>query len=204
MLILRQGRNQEAVKLKQLAKVVGKISSSIRALGQCIQIILRSIQQCMDEQVSKTGWDSSFFPPADLFINFESILESMDESNGQPILTSKTGISLNTLVPGCSQESLRLIQPPMMPAHTFGGVVASDTRDRMDFAFSVDQQGMEYQGIFLSSESGKSSGFRELLTIFRTVQNKISYFKTMEGNPIQIFYWLTDSQNTYYWFKSGS
>ena len=90
-----------------------------------------------------------------------------------------------------------------MSHQTLGGVMISDASDHMGFAFSVDDENFSFKETFTPEECEQSSGFRELLTIIWTIESNKKNFKSLSGQT-NIYYWLTDSMNTYYWFKSGS
>ena len=97
-----------SVQTRTLAKVVGKVVSSLRALGPAVRLLIRSSQQAIDSEVCKSGWDTVVTANVRMKEDLTELLSIIDEENGQPILTSKTGIPLNDLVPGCELTSSSL------------------------------------------------------------------------------------------------
>ena len=53
---------------------------------------------------------------------------------------------------------------------------------------------------FNAKEKRRGSGPRELFSMLETLQSRAEYFKE---NPSRV-YWVTDSQNIYYFLKKGS
>jgi hypothetical protein len=95
----------------------------------------------------------------------------------------------------------RLIRP-IRTGEQMGGVIAGDASDRASFSYSLHGQLFSTQTKFQEAEQNSSSGYRELLNIYNTLQVKGDIFKST--SEIKIYYWLTDSKNVYYWFRSGS
>ena len=97
-----------SLQTRTLAKVVGKVVSSLRALGPAVRLLIRSSQQAIDSEVCKSGWDTVVTANVRMKEDLTELLSIIDEENGQLILTSKTGIPLNDLVPGCKLTSSSL------------------------------------------------------------------------------------------------
>ena len=163
-LILSRSSSNQKLSLRGLAKVVGKLVASLRALGSGIRILLRSANKFINEQAELHGWDFMINLPREVIEDLNAIRESIDEENGHPIITSKTGVQLNSIIPEASADLLSPIKP-VSSHQTLGGVIASDASDKMGFAYSVNSTVLIASSMFSSSISEKSSGYRELLLV---------------------------------------
>jgi hypothetical protein len=95
----------------------------------------------------------------------------------------------------------RLLRP-VRTGEQFGGVIAGDASDVATFSYSLQGQLFASQQAFTETEKDCSSGYRELLNIDFTLQSKGQILGG--GEEVKIYYWMTDSQNVFYWFKHGS
>ena len=98
--ILSRALESSSIPARELAKVIGKVVSCLRALGPIIKIFLRSSQYALDKQVLLEGWDSEVELHHTIAGDIKFILDNIDEENGQPIFTSKMGSAPNCLVTG--------------------------------------------------------------------------------------------------------
>ena len=102
--ILSQAREKQPIQTLEMAKILGKIVSCVRALGQTIKIFLRSSQYALDRQVLQQGWDSVFTIPSNVAEEVLFVRDNIDSKNGQPIINSRTGITLNEFIQGTYHE----------------------------------------------------------------------------------------------------
>ena len=109
--LIHESENNSPITVRRVARVIGKLVSSIRALGPFIKILLRSAHQMIDAKIQTEGWDSTLVIQENIREDLVQIKNSLDEENGQPIVTSKTGISLNSLIPDSSTRSIGTIKP---------------------------------------------------------------------------------------------
>ena len=89
---------EDTIKAKELARVIGKIIASEKALGPIVRIMLRSTMVSLDYAVLSRGWDTYVNLNDTIKTDLQFISDNMDEDNGQPIVNYKTGISLNDLL----------------------------------------------------------------------------------------------------------
>ena len=66
-------------------KILGKIVSCVRALGQTIKIFLRSSQYALDRQVLQQGWDSAFTIPSNVAEDLLFVRDNIDSKNGSKL-----------------------------------------------------------------------------------------------------------------------
>ena len=98
--LLDQASDNKPVEARELARVVGKLVACDRALGPVIRIMNRSVQRVLDTEVLERGWETSIVLPNNALSDWQSVLENLDEQNGQPIFTSKSGVPLNSYAQG--------------------------------------------------------------------------------------------------------
>ena len=199
--IIDKGQSKEEISCREIAKIVGKLVSSVRALGNEVKILLRKTQFALDEAVLSHGWDSSLSLTEESLQDLAEIVQNLDQLNGHPIITSKTGITLNSLSVLDVNSPLLSEITPISHFQTFGGVVVSDASDKLSFSYSVTSGELVFQELFSEEECLKSSGFRELITIQKTIIRNLNYFTIQNDNLPRMYYWLTDSQNVFYWFR---
>ena len=136
--------------------------------------------------------------------------------NGQPILTSKTGVCLNEILRKISNSSNKIITdqevlsrlphprsgliPPSI-RETDMKVFASDSSDHTEFTYNVEKPGQVYFAEMSNEDKELSSGHRELKSVSNSVLNHPEYFESTK--PVKL-YWIVDSQNLYSWLKRGS
>ena len=80
----------------------------------------------------------------------------------------------------------RLIRP-IRTGEQMGGVIAGDASDRASFSYSLHGQLFSTQTKFQEAEQNSSSGYRELLNIYNTLQVKGDILKST--SEIKIYYW---------------
>ena len=140
--------------------------------------------------------------------------------NGQPILLSHTGVTLNQLL-GRFHPELNS-QVPQLPfqLHTdhpeppitglYRGpvtneevkdIIASDSSNFQEFAYSVRNPSFAFSQRMSLEESVMSSGMRELNAVVHTVENNNNQLYSPSA---ALIYWLTDSQNVCSWLEKGS
>ena len=108
--------------------------------------------------------------------------------NGQPMLTSKTGITLNQVLGKISNSTNRIITDqavlPQHPEPRSGlippnikeadmKVFASDSSDHTEFTYNVERPGQVYFAEMSSEDEELSSGHRELKSVSNSVLNHL-------------------------------
>ena len=91
---------------------------------------------------------------------------------------------------------------PLKQGEILGGIVSGDASDVATFSYSLQGQLFCSQNRLTDSEKEASSGYRELLNIEKSINENEGLLKSEK--EIKIYYWMTDSKNVFYWFKSGS
>ena len=86
------------MKVKFLAKVLGKMISSSPALGKIPMIFARMGYFALDQAVESNGWSSWVTISDELVNSFSQFLLHINLYNGHPILHSANSISLLSLV----------------------------------------------------------------------------------------------------------
>ena len=221
----------EPMKAKDFASVLGTINAGYKALGPISRILLRSSYSQLSSLVQPLDPSTGIFVPPNWKVNIRitdkivrelSLLKSqLSIINGQPITSVKTGITLDKILRKVSNEVNQAITHPDVIAvqpssSTFKAqtsnfppchkgmdmkVFASDSSDTTEFAFNVECPDQTFEAFMSTETQQTSSGHRELKSVLDCVLNHPNYFSS--DLPLKV-YWLTDSQNLYYWLRQGS
>ena len=147
---------------------------------------------------------------------FLLLRSQLEHINGQPILSSKTGVTLDSILEQVSNTSNQVIthsavraslpEPrsgliPPCPKKMGVKVFASDSSDSTEFAYNIEQPGQVFSSNMTLEETGLSSGHRELKSVLNCVLNHPEFFAATKPSKV---YWLVDSQNLFSWLKKGS
>lgn len=223
---------KEPMKTKDFASVLGKINAGYKALGPVSRILLRSsysllasIVQPFNHNNGKfvlPNWNTEIAVSQQIMSELLLLKSQLHMINGQPILTLKTGITLDKILEKVTNKanleithsSVLASQPSVRTGPGMGQgvftscsqnmnmkVFASDSSDTTEFAFNVEEPGKTFEASMSEHVQILSSGHRELKSVLDCVQNHPEYF--VSELPVKV-YWLLDSQNLYSWLKRGS
>ena len=94
----------------------------------------------------------------------------------------------------------RLYRPPL-PAEVVRDLMASDSSDFQEYAYSLIQPNFVYSKFMSNDVRQLSSGHRELKSVLDTVVNNSNRFYSEKP---ALVYWMTDSENLVSWLVRGS
>ena len=100
---LKQATENEEVKAKRVAKVVGKAISLQPALGPIIQLLTHSAQSKLAAAVDKWGWSTKLRLSKEATEELNELSENMEEMNGQTICNNATAVTLESILGPVSQ-----------------------------------------------------------------------------------------------------
>ena len=218
--------DQRPVPARIYAKVLGTINSGYKALGPISRVLLRSSHRALSSVVqpydhtsgsySFPDWSQHITVSKEVAIELGLLKDLLHEINGQPILTDKSGITLNSILEQISNESnkiitakenVRILPKPRSgllnpsPKYQELKVFASDSSGNTEFAYNVQNPGQVHFSVMDSIDQEASSGHRELKSILNCLRDWPEYF--VSEKPTKI-YWIVDSQNVYSWLTQGS
>ncbi len=189
------------VKPKDLASVVGIISSAAPALGRFAAVFVRSAQAEL-AKTEEQGWNKRLNISGKVVEDLLFLRAHLWEWNGHPIKALHSAVTLTSLLDYASphlQGKVLQGHPQTKPA----ACMAGDASAIGMCAFAVQGLPDVYvQGEFSEEERGFSSGHRELLTVLRTLQQKGSVLS--DAPRPRTVYWLTDSTNMEIFLRKGS
>lgn len=188
------------VQARDWAGVIGKMVACRRSHGQAMAIGLRYSQNLLGRAVMHRGpdfdpdWDTSVHLNGQAIREMAYVTHRLETSNGHSFPIRKEFEILNrTGELFKPEEGLRSEQEQYQ-------VIASDASDKVAFVYEAGQFRMVENFFFDETEGALSSGHRELLAIKKTLTAKQEYFRNSEKRV----FWITDSQNVYYFMKRGS
>ena len=190
------------VKVKFLAKVLGKMISCSPALGNIPLIFARQGYFLLEETVDHKGWGSKVLIPAILVDNLKSFLSTFPDYNGHPISHSANAISLISLIgPPDNHFSSSFVPQhlPELPQDIF----ASDASNIAVCSYSIkSDQDFFFIGQLSIDQTTLSSGHRELLAVYLSLQARLR--NKGPWSSLTNVFWLTDSQNLVTFLTKGS
>ena len=217
---------------KTFASVLGNINAGYKALGPLSRILLRSgykllslFVQPFDCTIWKfivPNWRVEIYMTQQVVSELMLLRSQLDLINGQPFMSIKTGITLNSILEKVSNSSNLNIthstvlakQPQPRTGKGSGSgffqpcakemnmkVFASDSSDSTEFAYNIERPAQSFKGAMTAEVQSLSSGHRELKSVLNCVLNHPEYF--VSDRPVKV-YWLVDSQNLFSWLKRGS
>ena len=89
---------EDKIYARHLARVIGKIIASEKALGPLVRIMLRSTQVSLDYAEVTRGWETELNLTKTIKEDLKFIYDNIEVDNGQRIVNYKTGISLNEII----------------------------------------------------------------------------------------------------------
>jgi len=198
--VIQHGR--KSMRVKVLARCLGKMVSAEPALGSFPLITARQAYQDLEKEVKRKGWNSSVNLSQDAIASLGVFLERFEEFNFTPIKTPATAISVISIL-GPPTEFMKLEVIPNHVREASKEVWCGDASQFAvcSYALKADKK-IFFRGSLSEEERKFSSGHRELLTIKYTLQDKLLNSKDQKEK--KNVYWVTDSANLVAFLTKGS
>lgn len=183
--------NQAGVKVKEVARLVGKIISAEPALGKLAPLATRATYIQMEPHVDEFGWKSTLVLNKESVAGLKFLIEQIDSFNRCPIRTTALQRSVLSIVgPPSAYIKNKVIENHI--AEDKKEIWASDASAFAVCAYSCQGEAFYFREKLSDEEKELSSGHRELLAVKKTLFHLLRQgFKT---EPCTI-YWVTDSEN---------
>ena len=197
---LDHAKKGRLVQAKDMAGLLGKLIACRRSHGQVMSVALRYSQNLLGRAVMNRGPDFDPDWEVSVRLNNQAIREiefaknRLEVANGHPFPARKEFEVLNK-----TGEIFRA-EEGLSQGYTDYQVIASDASDKIAFVYEAGHFRMVENFYFSEEESMISSGHRELLSILKTLESRRDYFQKSEKR----IFWITDSQNVFYFMKRGS
>lgn len=192
----------QLVKVKFLAKVLGKMISCAPALGKIPLIFARQGYFLLEDTVERKGWGALVRISAQVTDSLETFLSTFPLYNGHPIAHSCNTISVLSLIGPPDEHFTNSFVPqhlPTLPKDVF----ASDASNFAVCSYSIHSKEPFFFIGQLSHEHTKvSSGHRELLAVYMALKAKLEAGSIWQD--LTNIFWLTDSQNMVSFLNKGS
>ena len=202
MLSLFIAKGKSWVKVKSLAKILGKMISCSPALGNIPLIFARQGYFLLEQTVEQKGWSSSVKITQSVLDSLSHFLSTFPTFDGQRIFHSADNISLLSIIgppESFFTTSFVKFHIPTLPQEIF----ASDASNVAVCSYSIGKTDQFFFiGQLSQQQTQVSSGHRELLAVKLALEAKLQnsgIWKT----PTNII-WLTDSQNLVTFLTKGS
>lgn len=189
------------IRVKELARILGKITSLTPSHGPLARICCRSSFCLIDAHVEEKGWKGEVELQLAAIRELRFFTDNIFTLNGQPIQSSMRKVKVNSIFDNAistSSEVRRLkeecTKKICSDASSFKVAIMDLTKSN-----SIDSK-LNFQ--LTKTEASKSSGYRELLAVQKAIRH------WSETNPSsfkrQFIYWATDSTNLVSFLTKGS
>jgi len=184
------------VPVKHLAKILGNIVALIPSHGFAARVASKSGYALIESHTSQFGWQGQVCVDEATKSEWKFFLEAIDKSNGMPIRSQLNDIRVDMIIENPITKQV------WASNHDSEGreIWISDASAFKVVAFNLENKQKEMLSILLTEEEkSRSSGYRELLAIQKTV-------KTWKKNDVRKkhVYWCTDSTNVVSFMSKGS
>ena len=190
------------IKVKFLAKILGKMISCSPALGNIPLIFARQGYFLLERTVEDKGWAALVCVSKEVVSSLQSFLSTFPLYNGNPIAHSCDSISLLSIIGPPNDYFSNSFVPqhiPELPSSIF----ASDASNVAVCSYSLSSHDQFFfVGKLTQDQALISSGHRELLAVLLSLQARAN--STGPWPCLTNVFWLTDSQNLVSFMNKGS
>ena len=189
-------------KLKQVAKVLGRMISLEPALGNFPLTFARLAYCELEAGVEKFGWKGFITVSAEALSSLGIFLKRFEEFNGTIIKTAAAAVSVLSII-GPPSEHLKTRTIPNHVRNLPTEIWCGDASNAAVCAYSIDTGTDTYFiGKLSPAECQLSSGGRELVTVLKALEAQSQ--ATGPWKKSTLIYWLTDSTNLVTFLTKGS
>ena len=214
--LLEKAISGERIEKREFARLLGSVIAAHKALGPMARILLRSSHVMLATATTNfLNMKGTIKLSSQIKQELLMLRDIIRELNGQPIITSRTGMTFSKLwYENKSDERLPFIvsgeapEPEVqgmfrgiLPKEMLYDIIASDASDFQEHAFSVLRIEDAHIRKLSEKERGFSSGQRELGAMLNYLRGKAN---DIYSDIPKLIYWLTDSQNVCNWLERGS
>ena len=190
-------RGAEPIPSRDLAGVVGKISSALLSHGEIVHVMTRSMQNQLGQAVGLDGnWDSVVLLDDHSRDELTFLKQNLGSFNGTFIRVHNSADEVYEVTR--NREMIEKIRETDLP---LDGLFVSDASDTKAFIYSDGEIAYVNDFDFSESERLLSSGQRELRAVWFSLSADAEKLKKMDMRTI---YWQTDSRNCYTFLRRGS
>ena len=183
--VLEQKENGTKISGEVLAKLVGSLVSARIALGPVCRILLRSAHNLLAYQTQDyLDMKRKFHLSDQAAGELQLLYQLLPQLNGQPILLSQTGVTLQqllnsvqpqphlpfTLEGGNTEQAQERLYRGRLPQEKMLDIEASDSSDFQEFVYSVQRPNEAFLRKMTVEETELSSGQRELGAILHSME----------------------------------
>lgn len=182
------------LRIKELAKVQGRIAALIPSHEFAARLSSRSGYALIEKHTKDFGWRGSVWIDQPTKNEWSFFIENIERLNGAPIRSMLNDVRMDELLPS------PLVKTDRIPRMDPDGVMISDASGFKIAAYNLWDDTQEVVTLPLSvEERGLSSGLRELLAIEKTLEKWRAC-----GSLYKNVYWCTDSANVVSFLSKGS
>ena len=170
--ILNLAKNKKEIKVKVVAKLLGKLCSMNKSHGTITCIFSRKCQHIVGKNVYFKGWDTSCYLDDHAQIELRFLLENLEKFNGRKIFKTKKSIKI---------FSKEYYSEDFLEERNYDDpdIFISDASASKSFIYNANESfDLVEDFMFTEQERSYASGHRELLSIVKTLEKHQNYFKS--------------------------
>jgi hypothetical protein len=194
--------SDRVIPIKMLARSLGQMVSALPALGMLPLIFARRGYSELEEKVQKQGWSARIKMPVEVAADFRKFISLIEKHDGAPITSAATAVSVLSII----GEPTQFLKTKVIPNHIKTdqkAIWCGDASQWAACAYSIkDDSDFFLIQKFSEEEQRLSSGHRELLALFRALEER-EQAKGVWSQKTTL-YWLTDSENLVTFLRKGS
>ena len=193
--------SDDVVKARELATVLGKVAILDRAFGKIVRVGLRRCHHLLGGAVivggtiEKPNWEALVYLDKQAREELKLIKHHIENQNGYRVQNS-----LETMRIEARGRVLEVEDKPKLNEEEEYSVLVSDASDRQAFIYEANEFKVVEEFAFSEDERKMGSGRRELRAVLKMLEEKTQELKKCKKR----IYWITDSQNMFYFLKRGS
>lgn len=194
--MIRESRADSVVAIRRLAKVLGNIIGLLPSHGFAARVASKSGYALIEKHISEFGWKGHVCLDQATKDEWDFFLTAIESNNGMPIRSNLNDIRVDTVLENPTTKQV------FVPNHRAedSQIWISDASAFKVVAFNLTDKSKHNLSVMLSEDEKKrSSGYRELLAVDKTVQ-----YWSETGFRNQHIYWCTDSSNAVSFLSKGS
>jgi hypothetical protein len=194
--------SDRVIPIKMLARSLGLMVSALPALGTLPLIFARRGYAELEEKVQEQGWNARIKMPAEVAADLRKFISLIERHDGAPITSAATAVSVLSII----GEPTQFLKTKVIPNHiktNQKAIWCGDASQWAACAYSIkDDSDFFLIRKFSEEEQSLSSGHRELLALFRALEER-EQAKGVWSEKTTL-YWLTDSENLVTFLRKGS
>ena len=198
--LIQEHEESHIMEVKNLAKIMGKLISLRHSHGKLAQIATRSGYLCIEQHTQHYGWKGKLRISKSCKRELKFFMNNLQKYNGTPMDSKLNSVRLEQIFKNPKAKNPELEIENLMPNCN---KIVSDSSEFRAAVINLERAQADTGNLtfqFDEEEKKRSSGFRELLAVRKSVQ----HWRATNSMSNRKIYWATDSTNVVSFLTKGS